>query len=1102
MRLARLGRPWFILVICGVLLPLLGPTTGLAANPPGSVDFQRDIRPILSDNCFQCHGPDEAQRQSELRLDTEQGALGPREAGPAIVPGRKADSPLYARLVSADNDLRMPPAETGKTLTSQQIELIGRWIEQGATWQQHWSLVPPRRPALPAVEDPGWCRNAVDRFVLARLEQAGMRPADEADRATLLRRVTLDLTGLPPTPEELAAFERDRSPAAYERVVERLLQSPHYGERMALPWLDAARYADTSGYQTDGERHMWRWRDWVIAALNANLPYDQFTIEQLAGDLLPNSTLDQLIATGFNRNHRANSEGGIVFDEYLVEYAADRVETTATVWMGLTIGCARCHDHKYDPLRQADFYQLMAYFNNLPERGRVIKYGNSAPLIKAPTPLQAAARQAYEAELAAARRAFRRLRGESQPAQHSWQQALAAQPPVHADLPDQLLAHLPLAGDLKATGAPAIQARSLGGPPEFVAGPRGSEGLSPALGKPDPVPGTTPVTPPSVEVRPASQPAGEHGLASPPLAWALALNGKSHLQLEPPMEFDGFTPLTCSVWLRPSDKPDGTLLSWMDAEDTRAKGLSIDVRGGRLLVQFGPRWLDDAVRVETEPIVQPGTWQHVAVVYDGTQMARGLRIYLDGRLQKARVLLDIFTGTFPIKYPLQVGARGEENLLTGELADVRVYRRALSPREVAVLACPEAAQEIARIPADERSAGQRAKLELCFLQAQADQPLGRAWHALRQAAERLRKLDGEIPTTMIMQDRAAPRETFVLVRGQYDRPGQRVTAGVPACLPPLPDNAPPNRLALARWLVREDHPLTARVAVNRQWQVLFGQGLVKTTEDFGVQGQQPSHPELLDWLAVELMRTGWDVKRLHRLLVTSSTYRQSSRADAALVARDPENVLLGRSSRLRLPAELVRDQALAAGGLLLPLIGGPSVKPYQPEGLWTEIASDSYTQDTGADLYRRGLYTFWKRTVPPPTMATFDATSRETCTVGRARTNTPLQALALMNETAFVEAARGLAVRMLRYDASDVSARLAWGFQLVLGRRPGPEELQVLVRAHERWTNHFRQAPQEAGRLLSVGELPAPDDLDSVDLAAHSLLANLILNLDEAVMRE
>jgi hypothetical protein len=1033
---------------------------------PAKVEFNREIRPILSDKCFQCHGPDKARRKADLRLDTEAGAFADLGGYRAIVPHKLADSELYRRITAADADKRMPPARAGRTLTKRQIDLIKRWIEQGAKWQKHWAFIPPARPALPHSKNASWARNPIDIFILDRLEREGLRPALEADKATLLRRVTLDLTGLPPTAAEVDAFLADRSPSAYEKVVDRLLASPRYGERMAVRWLDAARYADTNGYQTDGPRTMWRWRDWVIAAYNRNMPFDQFTIEQLAGDMLPRPTLDQRIATGFNRNHRGNAEGGIIPEEYAVEYVVDRVDTTATVWLGLTMGCARCHDHKYDPILQKEFYQVYAYFNNVSERGKAIKFGNSPPFIKAPTPEQQEQRGQLERQLAAAEADFARRGPELAAAQAQWEKSLAlareegdARKARATDwVPSRrLVAHYPLDGDTAdRTGHQRTSAKFEEGAAAYAAGPRGK---------------------------------------------AADFDGKRFLDAGNVGNFGFQDKFSLAAWVYPRSVQAGVVLSRM-AETDRAEGYHVRFQGGKLQVNLVKRWLDDALRVETERSLSSGCWYHLMVTYDGSRTAQGIRVYIDGRPHKIKVLLDDLNQSFKTSQPLRIGSGGgPQGRLRGLVADVRIYDDRLSAEEVELVAARETIRAIVAIPAEQRTAGQARKLRAYFLEQHAPRTIREAHRPVLALRDRKAKLLASFPTTMVMEEMPKPRDTFVLIRGQYDKPGEKVTPGVPKTLSSLPRGVKNDRLGFARWLMDPANPLTARVAVNRYWQMYFGTGLVKTAEDFGSQGEWPSHPELVDWLATEFMRTGWDVKRMQRLIVTSATYRQSSRVTRDLLQRDPDNRFLARGPRLRLSAEMIRDQVLAVSGLLVERIGGPSVKPYQPPGLWRELADAVYHQDHGPALYRRSLYTFWKRTVAPPAMVAFDAAGREACTVRKARTNTPLQALTLMNDVTFIEAARVLAQRIMNEGDLTPEERLALAFRLATGRAPQPAELKILRAGFHKHLAHYRRDKAAARKLVSAGEAPRDERLDVSELAAYTTVATLILNLDEVITK-
>lgn len=1033
-------------------------STSAAAEPAGGeISFNRDIRPILSDHCFACHGPDAAQRQADLRLDTEAGSLADLGGRHAIVPGDVQASELVRRITAADPDERMPPADFEHPLSAEQIALLTKWTAQGAKWQGHWSFVSPVRPASPVVRDAAWPHGAIDAFVLSRLEAAGLTPSPEADKPTLLRRVTLDLTGLPPTPAEVDAFLVDPSADAYERVVDRLLASPRYGERMAARWLDGARYADSNGYQSDGERFMWRWRDWVIEAYNRNLPFDQFTIEQLAGDLLPNCTLDQRIATGFNRNHRGNAEGGIIPAEYAVEYVVDRVDTTATVWLGLTLGCARCHDHKFDPFTQREFYSLFAYFNNVPERGKAVKYGNSPPVVQSPTRDQQARLHALDGRLAAAEQAFASLAEQVDVGQRQWEAALLAAPPNDWQLTDGLMAGFALDGNLTNDALPQTPGRIVDGEAVFSTGRENQ---------------------------------------------AMQFDGRRLIDAGDVGRFGFYDTFTLAAWVRIGAEGRGTIVSRM-TDEAQADGYSLSVADGKIQFNLVKRWLDDALRVRSKRALAPGRWYHIAAVYDGSRVAAGVKLYIDGEAAELDVLLDDLNQSFETKQPLRIGGGGGgEGRFYGTLDDVRVYGRALDGDEVRIVATAETISDIAAMAPEHRPAGMTLKIRACFLAEAAPPAVQDAWKNLVDLRDERIALVESFPTTMVMQEMPEPRETFVLLRGEYDKRGPPVEPGLPAGLPPLPPGAPNNRLGFARWLVDAANPLTARVAVNRYWQMLFGAGIVKTVGDFGAQGETPSHPELLDWLACEYVANGWNTKALLRALVTSATYRQAGGASPELLRRDPENRLLARGPRLRLAAEMIRDQALAAAGLLMERGGGPSVKPYQPGDLWRELASVDYVQDRGEKLYRRSLFTFWKRTVAPPTMIAFDAAGRETCMVRETRTNTPLQALALLNEVTFVEAARMLAQRAMLAGGDTPASRITLAFRLVLARPPRPAELDVLLKGFESHLARYRAAPQAAVELLSTGEASRDERLDVAELAAYAAVASVILNLDEAVTRE
>ena len=1038
---------------------------------PGSnkVDFNRQIRPILSDNCFTCHGPDEQQRQVGLRLDTRQGAFADRGGYRVIDPGDSAASKLFQKITHKDEMFRMPPPVAGRKLSAEQIDLIRRWIDEGAKWEEHWAFVAPKRAALPQVSRTGWSRNPIDRFILARLEREGLEPSPEAEKATLLRRVTLDLTGLPPTPAEIDSFLADASADAYEKRVDQLLASPHYGERMAMQWLDLARYADTHGYHIDSLRDMWKWRDWVIDAFNRNMPFDQFTIEQLAGDLLPNATLEQRIATGFNRNHMINYEGGAIPEEYRNEYVIDRLETTSTVWMGLTLGCARCHDHKYDPIKQKEFYQFYAFFNSVAEKGLDGMRGNARPFLRLPSDEQKTQLEELEQKISATREA---LPDEKvAPLEKVWMQATLSTVPA---LPRQgLVAHYEFSGHLADTSGFYRHGKTLRGEVNY----------------------------------------GEGRIAT-----GASFDGETRVALSvPAWERDKPFTMAFSFLVGPGSLKEMVVIQNLEgADQRRGFEMLLDERerigpilvGGHYSVRLSHRWPANAIQIKTKKLLKSSG--HVAITYDGSGKASGLKLYLDGKLQEFDATHDNLTGSIQTSQPLEVGSKQVGRPFSGQLDDLRIYDRVLSAEEIGQLNVHEPIRGILASPLEgcaeliQRLEAMRREtdyddLNNTFLQSKEGKKARscenrgketRDYYLTHAAPEELRKLhaelekleadkkklEEEIPTTMVMQEREDPRETFILARGDYRNKTEKVSFGVPAVLTPMPVGAPSNRLGLARWLVDPSHPLTARVTVNRYWQMNLGTGIVSTSENFSSQGEAPSHPELLDWMATEFVRTGWDVKAMQKLIVTSAAYRQSSRATAELIERDPQNRLLARGPRFRMPAEMVRDNALAISGLLSKKIGGPSVYPYQPEGLWKEVAlgvyftAQEYTPGSGEDLYRRSMYTVWKRTVPPPSLVTFDAPDREKCLSRRSRTNTPLQALVLINDPTYVEAARALAERMLKEGGRDLAQRIRYGFRLATARVPSSPELNILLDAARQQLRDYRKDKKAATALMVVGE--------------------------------
>ncbi|MFO1007338.1 MAG: DUF1553 domain-containing protein [Planctomycetaceae bacterium] len=1033
-----------------------------AAEPAKSIDFNRDVRPILSNHCWNCHGPDEASREAGLRLDQRESAIavGP-EKHRAVVPHDPGASELVKRIDSTD-DTQMPPASFEKPLTAEQREILKRWIAEGAPYAAHWAFSAPVRPTRPAVKHSDWPRNEIDFFVLEKLEGAGLSPSPEADRSTWLRRVTLDLTGLPPTPEEREAFLADQQDGAYERVVDRLLASPRYAERMAMQWLDAARYADTNGYNNDEVRTLWPWRDWVIDAYARNMPYDQFLTEQLAGDLLPEATLAQKVATGFNRNHVLTTEGGIIEEEYRIEYVVDRVHTTATVFMGLSLQCARCHDHKYDPFTQTDFYRFAAYFNNIPDK--VVSYNKgrmAEPLLQVPSAAQAEQLQQLTTRQQELTAALQQRSTEAGPDITQWEKSLSPEL-IAQSSPAGLIAYFPL---------------------EEMSGSTVTNDLSNDK---------------------AGVIVGKLTSAEGRLGRALEFDGTTHVAAGEAGVFEGDQAFSSSVWIFPTSRDVSTVLSKMD--DANAyRGYDVILEGNKVSAHFVHHWPDRGFNVVTKTPIKLNAWHHLAVTYDGSRAAQGVKIYVDGQLQE----LDIPTnnkldGSLLTDKPFHIGKRGTSAPFQGRIDEVRLYSKALTPDEVTQLSKGETLDGLKSILATEpaqRTPAQVDRLRSYYLD-QVDVRTRQLRTELADATRQRDELNQQIPVTMVMQEMTPRRSTHILKRGQYDQPGEEVQPAALSAFTDLPHEAN-SRLELARWLTNPQHPLTARVAVNRWWEMLFGTGIVETVEDFGIQGAAPTHPELIDWLATELIARQWNTREMLKLMVLSATYRQSSHATPQLLEHDPRNRLMSRGPRNRLPAETVRDNALAISGLLVEHVGGPSVKPYQPEGIWEDVSverREKYVPDFGEGLYRRSMYTFWKRTCPPPSMSAFDAPDRETCVARRSRTNTPMQALVLLNDPTYVEAARKFAERVLLHEAEE-QERLAYAFEVALCRQPQPEETAILHDELQAARRRFDADPAAAGKLLAVGSSPASDKLSAPELAAWTTLTSLILNLDETISK-
>ena len=1047
----------------GAVACLVGALAGwfipVADASDSTLDFNRDVRPILSDRCFACHGPDAEDRQAGLRLDGRDAAITALESGgTAIVPGKPEASEMLVRITSTDPDVVMPPPHVNKPITQAEAEVLRRWIAEGAEYRGHWAFERVQRPAVPEVKNAAWPQTPIDRFILARLEHEGLAPNAEADRVTLARRVALDLTGMPPTPADVDAFLADQSPNAYEAYVDRLLASPHFGERMAIEWLDAARYADSHGYQTDSSRSNWPWRDWVIAAFNRNLPFDQFTVEQLAGDMLEHPSRDQIVATGFNRNHRINGEGGIIAEEWRVETVIDRVETTGQTWLGLTVGCARCHDHKYDPVTQKDFYALFAVFNNVPESGTIMgaqnrSGGNSDPLHLLPSPQQ-------EQELA-------RLEQVVSDAEIAHQAEVANIDSLVAAWEETSRRALPTTHAVWEPLEP-LELRSSGG---------------------------------------ATFRRSEDG------SWYV----EGQLPPHDTYEFESLVPAGTFSGLRLEVLPDASLAG--NGGFGRAGNGNIVVT--KLEVEIDPPGDAKAIPVKlkrAEADYEQDNWP-AASVLKGEQ---GKGWAIDGQVAEKRQPrhLAVFTNkAVAVPENSRLVIRIRQEAFDGHA--IGRFRLAFSSDDpsllgVAGVKLPDGVKAAITVEREQRTPEQQAEI-VTFYRANVDGPIRQTERARDAAKKSVEAFRDALPSAMVMKE-GDPREAFLLIRGEYDKRGDRVEAALPAFLPHSPAGTQTDRMSLARSIVSRDNPLTARVWVNRIWERFFGTGLVKTSENLGSQAEYPSHPELLDWLAAEFMEAAampavngqsaqpWDMKAFMKMVLMSSVYRQNATVTPANLTRDPANRLLSRAARLRLPGEAVRDTALAASGLLVPTIGGPSVRPWMPDGVWDETSKygdlRGYKPDTGAGRYRRTMYTIWKRTAGPPTMLLFDAPNRETCTVKRSRTNTPLQALALLNETTFIEAAHGLAARMIAEGGTSAADRIAHGFRLALGRQPTTAELATLVAGFEADFSRFSAEPTAAEQYLAVGLVKYPDHVPVAECAAYSLAANVIINLDEFVMRE
>ena len=1196
-------------IVCAVSLTVVGGMVAFQPLPSAvasqsqattsdEIRYGQHIRPILSDRCFKCHGPDEAARQAKLQLDNPISATADRGGYAAIVPGDVEASELWLRVNHHDAGERMPPKDSGKKpLSAQEKSMLRQWIEAGAQYEDHWSYIAPQRPEIPAVVDEAWCRTDIDRFILSRLEREGLAPSPQAERTTLFRRVFMDLTGLPPTPLEIDEFLADQQPDAYERWVDRLLTTEPYrsrfAENWAARWLDAARYGDTSGIHMDNGRQIWLWRDWVLSALRDNMPYDQFIIEQLAGDLLPEATVSQKIASGFNRNHVTTDEGGAISEEYLVEYAVDRVNTTSAVFLGLTMRCARCHDHKYDPIPQVEFYRFMSFFNSIEEPGLYSQTPDSnrayEPFLEVPTPAQQESVAAMTEQIAQLKLQMEQAHPGEAEERAAYMRDIVERTGTRWSVPEVVSAassDARVSLDLQEDGS--IQASGpVPGQEDYVIQLRSSEQdlrmvLLEALATPGAGPGAgrashgnAVISRLTLETKPAEskQPWqvipmrwvwSDHSQTNrdfdatnllrddQTLGWAVDGNDSAGERLlcllaDEPFGFDGETHLRLKIEFR-SPYPSHSLgrirvrlgaLSevglaalppalgrWYVAghfpSKDRAKAFdeiqgpenltSIDVTqefgDDKKTFRFDGKLTDERV-VALLGGVGSNYLGRVIFSPDAREMTVSLgsddafRLFVNGiEVAKEEVDRGVAPDQSEATIPLQAGPNSLILKIVNTGGPSGYYFRAMTPDQAlthGLVAAIMPADALTEKQAARLAAVWRRKASPSYRQAETD--------LATTQAERT-KLKRSIPRTMIMKDRAEPRETFVLVRGQYDQPDktQPVTPGVPAMLGALPEGAPPNRLGLARWMTAPDNPLVARVAVNRMWQTLFDTGLVRTSDDFGLQGEWPAHPELLDWLAVDFRESGWDVHRLLRMIITSSTYRQSSRIREALQDVDPDNRLHWRYPRRRMTVEQIRDQALYVSALLDETFGGPSVKPYQPPGLWREVAMPSsntriFERGGLEDLWRRTLYTYLKRASPPPSLQIFDAPTREACVIKRPTTNTPLQALVLWNDEQFVEASRVLAQRTLAESGGD-EAQIVSMFRRCTGHEPESDDLAQLQSALMHFRTRYADSPEDAAQLLEVGEAPVPPELDPAELAAWTVIASSILNLHETLTQD
>ena len=1009
-----------------------------AARADETISYSREILPILSENCFYCHGQDKQHRKEDLRLDVRDAAI---EAFAWDLENPPKSEALI-RIFSDDKDELMPPPESHRALTARQKDLIKKWVEQGAEYETHWAFVtPPKEIPVPEPADKLWVKNPIDSFILARLEKEKLAPSPTATPERWLRRVTFDLTGLPPTQAEIDAFITD--PSAREAAVDRLLASPRYGERMATPWLDIARYADSFGYQSDVDLHAWPYRDWVIKALNENLPYDQFLTQQLAGDLLDNPTREQKLATTFNRIHRKTNEGGSVPEEFRQDGISDRVHTIGTAFMALTMECARCHDHKYDPITAKDYYAMGAFFNSIDEFG-ILGYSNGIlpqPTLELPSPEQETQLGALKQQIAAAEAAYTAHLTAAEPAFQTW---LAS---TEKTFPES-----DLAGRFSFDATPDALASQTN--PEHKADISANQ------------------------------------LAPGRIGNGMLTNGDAAVSITDYAIRSADQPFSVSLWLKPAENyPRAVVFQNTTSADAPYSGYEVVLENGKLTWSLAREFPGNAATIATTSTIPANSWTHLTVTNDGSRKASGLKIYLNGQPVETTVLADTLTRNFVSSSQISFTARSRDFGLRGGMIDeISVHTRAITPAEVASIFSGKRLAETAD-PARFR--------EYYF---SAIDPTARELSAsLNAARATYRDSQGSVPEIVTMRESAKPVPAHILTRGDYTMIGEKVERETPNWLPPFPADQPRNRLGFAKWLVSPDHPLTARVTINRIWQEIFGHGIVATSDNFGLQGEQPSHPELLDWLARDFLNHGWDQKRAIKQMVLSATYAQDSAASPELRERDPANTLLARGTSRRLTAEMLRDSALAHSGLLSEKIGGEPAKPYQAPGSMWKILNNflpEYVQDRSDGLYRRSLYTFWRRTTTPPNMMVFDTSTRDVCSASRQPTNTPLQPLVMLNDPQFVEAARKLGERILKNGGETDESRANWAYREVTGNSPSYEQLPLLKELISEQREFFKTKSSDAEAFLKIGDSPADPALNKIESATFATFAQALLNLD------